>query len=71
MGTGPWPNPPTEAEQLQALMAAANGDNLFLSLYIFMSVSMGLSVCNDENTGDACILGVLVLIYIIIRSQFA
>lgn len=25
MGTGPWPNPPTEAEQLQALMAAANG----------------------------------------------
>ncbi|TRZ00273.1 hypothetical protein DNTS_003721 [Danionella cerebrum] len=24
-GTGPWPNPPTEAEQLQALMAAANG----------------------------------------------
>ncbi|XP_041929612.1 protocadherin 2 gamma 28 isoform X14 [Alosa sapidissima] len=25
VGTGPWPNPPTEAEQLQALMAAANG----------------------------------------------
>ncbi|XP_059372312.1 protocadherin gamma-A10-like isoform X48 [Carassius carassius] len=24
VGTGPWPNPPTEAEQLQALMAAAN-----------------------------------------------
>ncbi|TSK45897.1 Protocadherin gamma-C5 [Bagarius yarrelli] len=24
MGTGPWPNPPTEAEQLQALMVAAN-----------------------------------------------
>ncbi|XP_077387707.1 protocadherin gamma-A12-like isoform X35 [Festucalex cinctus] len=24
MGTGPWPQPPTEAEQLQALMAAAN-----------------------------------------------
>uniref|UniRef100_A0A672SAS4 Protocadherin gamma-C5-like n=1 Tax=Sinocyclocheilus grahami TaxID=75366 RepID=A0A672SAS4_SINGR len=24
MGTGPWPNPPTEAEQLQVLMAAAN-----------------------------------------------
>ncbi|XP_058646288.1 protocadherin beta-16-like isoform X26 [Onychostoma macrolepis] len=23
-GTGPWPNPPTEAEQLQALMVAAN-----------------------------------------------
>ncbi|NP_001019282.2 protocadherin 1 gamma 11 precursor [Danio rerio] len=23
-GTGPWPNPPTEAEQLQAMMAAAN-----------------------------------------------
>ncbi|XP_045548334.1 protocadherin gamma-C5 isoform X14 [Salmo salar] len=23
-GTGPWPNPPTEAEQIQALMAAAN-----------------------------------------------
>ncbi|KAL2094529.1 hypothetical protein ACEWY4_009248 [Coilia grayii] len=23
-GTGPWPNPPTEAEQLQALMAGAN-----------------------------------------------
>ncbi|XP_035288690.1 protocadherin beta-16-like isoform X21 [Anguilla anguilla] len=23
-GTSPWPNPPTEAEQLQALMAAAN-----------------------------------------------
>ncbi|TRY83832.1 hypothetical protein DNTS_031971 [Danionella cerebrum] len=27
MGTGPWPNPPTEAEQLQALMAAANEVN--------------------------------------------
>lgn len=26
VGTGPWPNPPTEAEQLQALMAAANGE---------------------------------------------
>lgn len=26
-GTGPWPNPPTEAEQLQALMAAANGES--------------------------------------------
>ncbi|XP_031443076.1 protocadherin gamma-C5-like isoform X18 [Clupea harengus] len=24
VGTGPWPQPPTEAEQLQALMAAAN-----------------------------------------------
>uniref|UniRef100_A0A3B5JY17 Protocadherin 1 gamma 32 n=3 Tax=Takifugu TaxID=31032 RepID=A0A3B5JY17_TAKRU len=24
MGTGPWPQPPTEAEQLQALMATAN-----------------------------------------------
>ncbi|NP_001019344.1 protocadherin 2 gamma 12 precursor [Danio rerio] len=24
VGTGPWPNPPTEAGQLQALMAAAN-----------------------------------------------
>ncbi|XP_046715398.1 protocadherin gamma-A11-like isoform X14 [Silurus meridionalis] len=24
MATGPWPNPPSEAEQLQALMAAAN-----------------------------------------------
>ncbi|XP_029484048.1 protocadherin gamma-B5-like isoform X6 [Oncorhynchus nerka] len=23
-GTGPWPNPPTEDEQIQALMAAAN-----------------------------------------------
>ncbi|XP_051971391.1 protocadherin gamma-A11-like isoform X28 [Xyrauchen texanus] len=23
-GTGPWPNPPTEAEQIQVLMAAAN-----------------------------------------------
>ncbi|XP_072295769.1 protocadherin gamma-A10-like isoform X11 [Eucyclogobius newberryi] len=27
MGTGPWPQPPTEAEQLQALMAAANAVN--------------------------------------------
>ncbi|XP_062870792.1 protocadherin Fat 1-like [Trichomycterus rosablanca] len=27
VGTGPWPNPPTEAEQLQALMAAANAAN--------------------------------------------
>uniref|UniRef100_A0A3P9L1D7 Protocadherin 1 gamma 32 n=1 Tax=Oryzias latipes TaxID=8090 RepID=A0A3P9L1D7_ORYLA len=26
MGTGPWPQPPTEAEQLQALMAAANDE---------------------------------------------
>ncbi|KAJ8342354.1 hypothetical protein SKAU_G00322820 [Synaphobranchus kaupii] len=27
-GTGPWPNPPTEAEQLQALMAAAANGSL-------------------------------------------
>ena len=25
-GTGPWPNPPTEAEQLHVLMAGANGE---------------------------------------------
>lgn len=32
MGTGPWPQPPTEAEQLQALMAAANGESCTSSL---------------------------------------
>lgn len=30
MGTGPWPQPPTEAEQLQALMAAANGESYII-----------------------------------------
>ncbi len=39
MGTGPWPQPPTEAEQLQALMAAANGES-----YTFSSFSSLLSV---------------------------
>ncbi|XP_056148115.1 protocadherin gamma-A11-like isoform X3 [Lampris incognitus] len=32
MGTGPWPQPPTEAEQLQALMAAANGSEATATL---------------------------------------
>ncbi|XP_049324695.1 protocadherin beta-16-like isoform X20 [Astyanax mexicanus] len=31
-GTGPWPNPPTEAEQLQALMAAANANEATATL---------------------------------------
>lgn len=31
MGTGPWPQPPTEAEQLQALMATANGESWAVS----------------------------------------
>ncbi|XP_077098978.1 protocadherin gamma-A5-like isoform X22 [Siphateles boraxobius] len=31
-GTGPWPNPPTEAEQLQALMAAANASEATATL---------------------------------------
>lgn len=31
MGTGPWPQPPTEAEQLQALMATANGESCAVS----------------------------------------
>lgn len=37
MGTGPWPQPPTEAEQLQALMAAANGESDTPS-YSFLSI---------------------------------
>ncbi|KAF7700912.1 hypothetical protein HF521_002077 [Silurus meridionalis] len=32
VGTGPWPNPPTEAEQLQALMAAANASEASATL---------------------------------------
>lgn len=39
MGTGPWPQPPTEAEQLQALMAAANGES-----YTSSSFSSSLSI---------------------------
>lgn len=35
MGTGPWPQPPTEAEQLQALMAAANGESHTSSSFFF------------------------------------
>ncbi|KAK2871261.1 hypothetical protein Q8A67_023788 [Cirrhinus molitorella] len=31
-GTGPWPNPPTEAEQLQALIAAANANEATATL---------------------------------------
>ncbi|XP_056592763.1 protocadherin beta-7-like isoform X25 [Triplophysa dalaica] len=31
-GTGPWPNPPTEAEQLQALIAAANASEATATL---------------------------------------
>nr|AAT85362.1 protocadherin cluster 1 gamma 5a [Danio rerio] len=31
-GTGPWPNPPTEAEQLQAMMAAANASEATATL---------------------------------------
>lgn len=34
MGTGPWPQPPTEAEQLQALMAAANGESCTSSSFL-------------------------------------
>lgn len=36
MGTGPWPQPPTEAEQLQALMAAANGECSSSSSFLFL-----------------------------------
>lgn len=42
MGTGPWPQPPTEAEQLQALMATANGESfnlLFSFLFSFIMFS--------------------------------
>lgn len=35
MGTGPWPQPPTEAEQLQALMATANGERRAFSFSFF------------------------------------
>ncbi|XP_051540562.1 protocadherin gamma-C5-like isoform X7 [Myxocyprinus asiaticus] len=31
-GTGPWPNPPTEAEQIHALMAAANASEATATL---------------------------------------
>ncbi|XP_051971363.1 protocadherin gamma-C5-like isoform X3 [Xyrauchen texanus] len=31
-GTGPWPNPPTEAEQIQVLMAAANASEATATL---------------------------------------
>lgn len=36
MGTGPWPQPPTEAEQLQALMAAANGESCTSSSFLLL-----------------------------------
>lgn len=38
MGTGPWPQPPTEAEQLQALMAAANGESCTSSSFLLLLV---------------------------------
>lgn len=40
MGTGPWPQPPTEAEQLQALMAAANGESYTFSSSSFYLLSI-------------------------------
>lgn len=44
MGTGPWPQPPTEAEQLQALMAAANGESYtLLSLSSFPTLHLLIS----------------------------
>lgn len=36
MGTGPWPQPPTEAEQLQALMATANGERRAVSFSVLL-----------------------------------
>lgn len=46
MGTGPWPQPPTEAEQLQALMAAANGESCTSSFSSSFSIS---SFCFQIN----------------------
>lgn len=59
MGTGPWPQPPTEAEQLQALMAAANGEsNTSPSFLLFppssllsFSLQMYLSLCASGCVG--------------------
>lgn len=42
MGTGPWPQPPTEAEQLQALMAAANGESFTFSFSLLLCPFSGL-----------------------------
>lgn len=45
MGTGPWPQPPTEAEQLQALMATANGESCTVSFtYSIASFSLQMLV---------------------------
>lgn len=44
VGTGPWPNPPTEAEQLQALMAAANGE-LQSIFFLLFNPSITFLVC--------------------------
>lgn len=41
-GTGPWPNPPTEAEQLQALIAAANGESQFMTFHRGRSVFLAV-----------------------------
>lgn len=43
MGTGPWPQPPTEAEQLQALMAAANGESYTSSSFSSLSIILFFS----------------------------
>lgn len=44
MGTGPWPQPPTEAEQLQALMATANGERRAVSF------SFSPALCSLQTT---------------------
>lgn len=43
MGTGPWPQPPTEAEQLQALMATANGESWAVSFSISPTVFLSVA----------------------------
>lgn len=60
MGTGPWPQPPTEAEQLQALMAAANGESYtsssssfyLLSIHPFPNQSLSLHKLSEGVRGQ-------------------
>lgn len=52
MGTGPWPQPPTEAEQLQALMAAANGES-YTSLSLSSFPTLHLLICNMSSSSSS------------------
>lgn len=67
MGTGPWPQPPTEAEQLQALMAAANGES-----YTLLSFPSLLSIHRSlHNLSEGAWAEVVYLCSCLVGGQLA